>query len=192
MRAYITQTIADWRANVAQIVDDTTNDWLKSEWGYLPVITQNCRQNFNIMSSRTWAWVLQSGGGQQTLEGFHRTSRRTNSAPSCIKNSSLIQLQVGIDDSSSMTARSSSRSKLDVEFAQLVEDQWLMTSMQVCLPSHFEDPTPLPHHTIQNAIQIFHIDHWKPSDLDTWWSRSSVHLWHHARIGQVPHCRSWW
>ena len=93
---------------------------------------------------------------------------------------SSIQLQVGIDDSSSMTACSSSRSKLDVEFAQLAEDQWSTTSMRVCLPSRFEDPTPLPHHIIQNAIQIFHIDHQR--------SRHLVILIQHTSL--MP-CKNW-
>lgn len=72
-------------------------------------------------------------------------------------------LQVGIDDSSLEL-----QSKLDEEFARLVEDRRLLR--------HFifpRVPTTQPHYLpvnlhriVQNAIQIFHIDRRKPSDLE--------------------------
>jgi DNA-directed RNA polymerase II subunit RPB1 len=72
-------------------------------------------------------------------------------------------LQVGIDDSSLEL-----QSKLDEEYARLVEDRRLLR--------HFifpRVPTTQPHYLpvnlhriVQNAIQIFHIDRRKPSDLE--------------------------
>jgi DNA-directed RNA polymerase II subunit RPB1 len=72
-------------------------------------------------------------------------------------------LQVGIDDSSLEL-----QSKLDEEFARLVEDRRLLR--EFIFP---RVTTTTPHYLpvnlqriVQNAIQIFHIDRRKPSDLD--------------------------
>ncbi|KAI0063081.1 beta and beta-prime subunits of DNA dependent RNA-polymerase [Artomyces pyxidatus] len=72
-------------------------------------------------------------------------------------------LQVGIDDSSLEL-----QSKLDEEYAQLVEDRRLLR--EFIFPR--TDPSS-PHYLpvnlqriVQNAMQIFHIDRRKPSDLD--------------------------
>ncbi|KAF5376975.1 hypothetical protein D9615_007212 [Tricholomella constricta] len=72
-------------------------------------------------------------------------------------------LQVGIDDSSLEL-----QSKLDEEYARLVEDRRLLRSF--IFP---RSPTTLPHYLpvnlqriVQNAMQIFHIDRRKPSDLE--------------------------
>ncbi|KAF8060852.1 hypothetical protein FPV67DRAFT_310188 [Lyophyllum atratum] len=72
-------------------------------------------------------------------------------------------LQVGIDDSSLEL-----QSKLDEEYAQLVEDRRLLRSF--IFP---RSPTTSPHYLpvnlqriVQNAMQIFHIDRRKPSDLE--------------------------
>ncbi|KAG6916931.1 DNA-directed RNA polymerase II subunit rpb1 [Tephrocybe rancida] len=72
-------------------------------------------------------------------------------------------LQVGIDDSSLEL-----QSKLDGEYARLVEDRLLLRKF--IFP---RSPTTLPHYLpvnlqriVQNAMQIFHIDRRKPSDLE--------------------------
>jgi DNA-directed RNA polymerase II subunit RPB1 len=72
-------------------------------------------------------------------------------------------LQVGIDDSSLEL-----QSKLDEEFARLVEDRRVLR--EFIFP---RAPTTSPHYLpvnlqriVQNAMQIFHIDRRKPSDLD--------------------------
>ncbi|CAL1696999.1 unnamed protein product [Somion occarium] len=72
-------------------------------------------------------------------------------------------LQVGLDDSSLEL-----QAKLDEEFTQLSEDRRLMR--QFIFPR--QDPT-MPRYLpvnlqriVQNAIQIFHIDRRKPSDLE--------------------------
>ncbi|KAI0932934.1 DNA-directed RNA polymerase II subunit rpb1, variant 2 [Taiwanofungus camphoratus] len=72
-------------------------------------------------------------------------------------------LQVGLDDSSLEL-----QAKLDEEFAQLAEDRRLLR--EFIYPR--QDPTT-PHYlpvnlqrVVQNAIQIFHIDRRKPSDLE--------------------------
>lgn len=72
-------------------------------------------------------------------------------------------LQVGLDDSSLDL-----QAKLDEEYEQLCQDRRLLR--EFVFPSR--DPS-VPHHlpvnlqrVIQNAIQIFHIDRRKPSDLE--------------------------
>ncbi|PCH33167.1 RNA polymerase II large subunit [Wolfiporia cocos MD-104 SS10] len=72
-------------------------------------------------------------------------------------------LQVGLDDSSLDL-----QSKLDEEYAQLVEDRRLLREFIF----RRQDPS-IPHYLpvnlqriVQNAIQIFHIDRRKPSDLE--------------------------
>jgi DNA-directed RNA polymerase II subunit RPB1 len=72
-------------------------------------------------------------------------------------------LQVGLDDSSLDL-----QAKLDQEFVQLVEDR--RTLREFIFPNQDPSrPTYLPvnlQRIIQNAIQIFHIDRRKPSDLE--------------------------
>ncbi|GLB36718.1 putative DNA-dependent RNA polymerase catalyzes the transcription of DNA into RNA using the four ribonucleoside triphosphates as substrates [Lyophyllum shimeji] len=72
-------------------------------------------------------------------------------------------LQVGIDDSSLEL-----QSKLDEEYARLVEDRRILRNF--IFP---RTPTTVPHYLpvnlqriVQNALQIFHIDRRKPSDLE--------------------------
>lgn len=72
-------------------------------------------------------------------------------------------LQVGLDDSSLEL-----QAKLDEEYLQLVEDRRLLREFVF----RRQDPS-IPHYLpvnlqriVQNAIQIFHIDRRKPSDLD--------------------------
>ncbi|PPQ63539.1 hypothetical protein CVT24_004769 [Panaeolus cyanescens] len=72
-------------------------------------------------------------------------------------------LQVGLDDSSLEL-----QSKLDEEYARLVEDRRLLR--EFVFP---RTPTTQPHYLpvnlyriVQNAVQIFHIDRRKPSDLE--------------------------
>lgn len=72
-------------------------------------------------------------------------------------------LQVGIDDSSLEL-----QARLDEEYAQLLEDR--RTLREFVFP---RTPSNIPHYLpvnlqriVQNAIQIFHIDRRKPSDLD--------------------------
>ncbi|KAF8737375.1 hypothetical protein AX14_012969 [Amanita brunnescens Koide BX004] len=72
-------------------------------------------------------------------------------------------LQVGIDDSSLEL-----QAKLDEEYNQLVQDR--QTLRRFIFP---RSPTSSPHYLpvnlfriVQNALQIFHIDRRKPSDLD--------------------------
>ncbi|KAL0945704.1 hypothetical protein HGRIS_014853 [Hohenbuehelia grisea] len=72
-------------------------------------------------------------------------------------------LQVGIDDSSLEL-----QSKLDEEFDQLVKDRQLLRTF-VFPRSDPGAPHYLPvnlQRIVQNAVQIFHIDRRKPSDLD--------------------------
>ncbi|EIN13283.1 beta and beta-prime subunits of DNA dependent RNA-polymerase [Punctularia strigosozonata HHB-11173 SS5] len=72
-------------------------------------------------------------------------------------------LQVGLDDSSLEL-----QAKLDEEFAQLVEDRRLLR--EFIFPNQDPSrPTYLPvnlQRIVQNAVQIFHIDRRKPSDLE--------------------------
>ena len=72
-------------------------------------------------------------------------------------------LQVGVDDSSPHV-----QAKLDEEYARLSEDRRLLRNF--IFP---RTPTTQPHYLpvnlqriVQNALQIFHIDHRKPSDLE--------------------------
>jgi DNA-directed RNA polymerase II subunit RPB1 len=72
-------------------------------------------------------------------------------------------LQVGIDDSSLEL-----QARLDEEYAQLLEDR--RTLRKFIFP---RTPANIPHYLpvnlqriVQNAVQIFHIDRRKPSDLD--------------------------
>ncbi|KAH9994498.1 beta and beta-prime subunits of DNA dependent RNA-polymerase [Russula vinacea] len=72
-------------------------------------------------------------------------------------------LQVGIDDSSLEL-----QARLDEEYAQLLEDR--RTLREFIFP---RTPANIPHYlpvnlqrVVQNAVQIFHIDRRKPSDLD--------------------------
>lgn len=81
-------------------------------------------------------------------------------------------LQVGIDDSSLEL-----QSKLDEEFSRLVEDRRVLR--EFIFP---RAPTTLPHYLpvnlqriVQNAMQIFHIDRRKPSDLDPAYIVDAVH-----------------
>jgi DNA-directed RNA polymerase II subunit RPB1 len=81
-------------------------------------------------------------------------------------------LQVGIDDSSLEL-----QSKLDEEYARLVEDRRLLREFVFPRVSTTQ-PHYLPvnlHRIIQNAIQIFHIDRRKPSDLDPAYIVDAVH-----------------
>ncbi|KIM39097.1 hypothetical protein M413DRAFT_447445 [Hebeloma cylindrosporum] len=81
-------------------------------------------------------------------------------------------LQVGIDDSSLEL-----QSKLDEEFTRLVEDRRLLRDFVFPRVSTTQ-PHYLPvnlHRIIQNAIQIFHIDRRKPSDLDPAYIVDAVH-----------------
>ncbi|KAH9045807.1 beta and beta-prime subunits of DNA dependent RNA-polymerase [Lactarius hengduanensis] len=72
-------------------------------------------------------------------------------------------LQVGIDDSSLEL-----QARLDEEYAQLLEDRRILR--EFIFP---RTPANIPHYlpvnlqrVVQNAMQIFHIDRRKPSDLD--------------------------
>ncbi|KZT68820.1 DNA-directed RNA polymerase II, subunit 1 [Daedalea quercina L-15889] len=72
-------------------------------------------------------------------------------------------LQLGLDDSSLEL-----QAKLDEEFEQLVQDRSLLRAFVF----RSQDPS-IPHHLpvnlqriVQNAVQIFHIDRRKPSDLE--------------------------
>jgi DNA-directed RNA polymerase II subunit RPB1 len=72
-------------------------------------------------------------------------------------------LQVGLDDSSLEL-----QVKLDEEFSQLVEDRRLLREF-IFPRSDPGNPHYLPvnlHRIVQNALQIFHIDRRKPSDLE--------------------------
>jgi len=81
-------------------------------------------------------------------------------------------LQVGVDDSSLDL-----QIKLDEEYACLVENRRLLckfvfkrvsTNQPHYLPVHL-------HHILQNSIQIFHLDHRKPSDLEPAYIVDAVH-----------------
>ncbi|KAF8972572.1 hypothetical protein BDZ97DRAFT_1901130 [Flammula alnicola] len=81
-------------------------------------------------------------------------------------------LQVGIDDSSLDL-----QAKLDEEYARLVEDRRLLRDF--VFP---RVPTTQPHYLpvnlqriVQNAIQIFHIDRRKPSDLEPVYVVDTLH-----------------
>ncbi|KAF9466907.1 beta and beta-prime subunits of DNA dependent RNA-polymerase [Collybia nuda] len=81
-------------------------------------------------------------------------------------------LQVGIDDSSLEL-----QSKLDEEFGRLSEDRRLLR--EFVFP---RAPTTSPHYLpvnlqriVQNAMQIFHIDRRKPSDLEPAYIVDAVH-----------------
>jgi len=81
-------------------------------------------------------------------------------------------LQVGIDDSSLEL-----QSKLDEEFARLVDDRRLLRDFVFPRVST-NQPHYLPvnlHRILQNAIQIFHIDRRKPSDLEPSYIVDAVH-----------------
>jgi DNA-directed RNA polymerase II subunit RPB1 len=72
-------------------------------------------------------------------------------------------LQVGIDDSSLEL-----QARLDEEYAQLLEDRRILREFIFS-----RTPDSVPHYLpvnlqriVQNAVQIFHIDRRKPSDLD--------------------------
>uniref|UniRef100_A0A8H7YB65 DNA-directed RNA polymerase subunit n=2 Tax=Psilocybe TaxID=71950 RepID=A0A8H7YB65_PSICU len=81
-------------------------------------------------------------------------------------------LQVGIDDSSLEL-----QVKLDEEFARLVEDRRLLREFVFPRVPNTQ-PHYLPvnlHRIVQNAIQIFHIDRRKPSDLDPAYIVDSIH-----------------
>ncbi|KAF9544636.1 beta and beta-prime subunits of DNA dependent RNA-polymerase, partial [Agrocybe pediades] len=81
-------------------------------------------------------------------------------------------LQVGIDDSSLDL-----QAKLDEEYARLVEDRRLLREF-IFPRTSTNQPHYLPvnlHRIVQNAIQIFHIDRRKPSDLDPAHIIDSVH-----------------
>jgi DNA-directed RNA polymerase II subunit RPB1 len=81
-------------------------------------------------------------------------------------------LQVGIDDSSLEL-----QAKLDEEYARLVEDRRLLREFVFPRVST-NQPHYLPvnlHRIIQNAVQIFHIDRRKPSDLDPAYIVDAVH-----------------
>ena len=72
-------------------------------------------------------------------------------------------LQVGVDDSSLEL-----QVKLDEEYARLVADRTLLREF-VFRRASINQPHYLPvnlHRILQNAIQIFHIDCRKPSNLD--------------------------
>ena len=72
-------------------------------------------------------------------------------------------LQVGVDDSSLEL-----QAKLDEEYTRLVADKTLLREF-VFRRVSTNQPHYLPvnlHHILQNAIQIFHIDRRKPSDLE--------------------------
>jgi len=81
-------------------------------------------------------------------------------------------LQVGIDDSSLEL-----QSKLDEEYQRLVADRHLLRTF--VFP---RSPTTSPHYLpvnlqriVQNALQIFHIDRRKPSDLEPVYIIDSLH-----------------
>ncbi|KAG2023660.1 RNA polymerase II large subunit [Coprinopsis cinerea AmutBmut pab1-1] len=81
-------------------------------------------------------------------------------------------LQVGIDDSSLEL-----QSKLDEEYARLVEDRRLLRNFIFPRRSANVDfylPVNLQR-LVQNASQIFHIDRRKPSDLDPAYIVDSIH-----------------
>ncbi|KAF8885266.1 hypothetical protein CPB84DRAFT_1850463 [Gymnopilus junonius] len=81
-------------------------------------------------------------------------------------------LQVGIDDSSLEL-----QAKLDEEYARLAEDRGLLREFIFPRVSTTQ-PHYLPvnlHRIVQNAIQIFHVDRRKPSDLDPAYIVDAVH-----------------
>ena len=81
-------------------------------------------------------------------------------------------LQAGIDDSSLEL-----QAKLDEEYARLVEDRKLLRGF-VFPRVPTTQPHYLPvnlHRILQNAIQIFHIDRRKPSDLEPAYIVDAVH-----------------
>ena len=72
-------------------------------------------------------------------------------------------LQVGIDDSSLKLQR-----KQDDDYKQLVEDQKVLQDF-IFYGANPADPHYLPVNLnciTQNALQMFYIYHWKPSDLE--------------------------
>jgi DNA-directed RNA polymerase II subunit RPB1 len=81
-------------------------------------------------------------------------------------------LQVGVDDSSLEL-----QVKLDEEYARLVEDRRLLREF-VFQRVSTNQPHYLPvnlHRILQNAIQIFHVDRRKPSDLEPAYIVDAVH-----------------
>jgi len=70
-------------------------------------------------------------------------------------------LQVGLDDSSLEL-----QAKLDEEYSQLVEDRRLLREFIFPLSNPVIHLPVNLHRIVQNAIQIFHIDRRKPSDLE--------------------------
>ncbi|KAI6095134.1 RNA polymerase 2 [Pisolithus croceorrhizus] len=81
-------------------------------------------------------------------------------------------LQIGINDSSLEL-----QAKLDEEYAHLVQDhRELLTFIFPCTDSLTPHHMPVNlHHIIQNAIQNFHIDHRKLSDLEPSYIINAVH-----------------
>ena len=81
-------------------------------------------------------------------------------------------LQIGIDDCSLEL-----QAKLDEEYVCLINDHHLLQAFIFpCTGSLTPHYLPVNiQYTIQNAIQNFHIDEWKPSDLEPLYIVHAVH-----------------